>query len=91
VRNALEGAVEAQHPELQAVRAALLGAGARAAALCGSGSTVFGLFDRAAAARAAADRLAWPRHLVAVTRTLGRRAYSHRLAAVRLPGREPIV
>jgi len=91
VRNALEAAVEAHHPELKGIREALLRAGARAAALCGSGSTVFGLFDRPRAARIAADRLAWPRHLVAVTRTIGGGPYSRRLAAVRLPGREPIV
>jgi 4-diphosphocytidyl-2-C-methyl-D-erythritol kinase len=91
VWNALEGAVEAHHPELKRIREALLRAGAGAAALSGSGSTVFGLFDRAREARNAADQLAWPRHLVAVTRTLARGPYSRRLAGLRLPGREPIV
>jgi len=53
IRNDLEGPVAARHPEIAAIRTALLAAGARAAGMSGSGSAVFGLFDtRAAAARA---------------------------------------
>lgn len=85
--NVLEAPVAAHHPEIGGIRDALLKAGALAAHLCGSGSTVFGLFDSVSDARAAADRLAWPRHLVAVTSTLGRAPYSRRLAPVGLPVR----
>jgi len=56
IRNDLEGPVAARHPEIEAARAALLAAGARAAGLSGSGSAVFGLFEgREAAERAMAQ------------------------------------
>ncbi len=56
VGNDLESHVVARRPEIAAVKAAMLQAGASAAAMSGSGAAVFGLFDgleRAEAARAA--------------------------------------
>ena len=43
-QNDLEGPVEARHPSLAALRAALTAAGAEVARMSGSGSTVFGVF-----------------------------------------------
>jgi len=56
--NGFEAALLPQHPELGALKAALLEAGARGALLSGSGSAVFGVFAGAAARDAAAARLA---------------------------------
>jgi 4-diphosphocytidyl-2-C-methyl-D-erythritol kinase len=56
-------------------------AGARFAAMSGSGSAVFGLFERADAARRTANDLARPGWLSLHTRTLGRREYARRVAA----------
>lgn len=69
--NDFEGPVFQRHPGLREVRHRLREAGARPALLAGSGSTVFGVFHRAAAARAAADALkaADPSLRVLVTRT----------------------
>ena len=50
VGNAFEPSVFAAHPRLAAIKARLLAGGARYAAMSGSGSTLFGLFDDAAAA-----------------------------------------
>src|SRR5688572_20609894 len=44
--NDLEGAIARHHPEIDQMKAALRRAGALAAAMSGSGSTVFGLFQR---------------------------------------------
>lgn len=44
--NDFEPVVFARHPELEAARAALEAAGARIARMSGSGSTLFGIFDR---------------------------------------------
>lgn len=44
--NDLEAPVAARHPEITACREALAAAGARIALMSGSGSTVFGVFDR---------------------------------------------
>jgi 4-diphosphocytidyl-2-C-methyl-D-erythritol kinase len=56
-RNDLEGPVTARHPEIGRIVGALRARGARLAAMSGSGSASFGLFDDAAAARAAAEAL----------------------------------
>ena len=45
VRNDFEPAVFRLHPEIARARDALAGAGARPAALSGSGSSVFGFFE----------------------------------------------
>ena len=82
-RNDLEPAVAKRHPEIARIVSALRGAGASHAAMTGSGSTVFGLFDRRPAAFRAAELLATRvRDLsnVIVARALTRAEY-RRLAA----------
>jgi 4-diphosphocytidyl-2C-methyl-D-erythritol kinase len=49
--------------------------------MSGSGSAVFGLFERADAARRTANDLARPGWLSLHTRTLDRREYARRVAA----------
>src|SRR5712691_6243912 len=44
--NDLEGPIARRHPEIDQMKATLRRAGALAAAMTGSGSTVFGLFQR---------------------------------------------
>lgn len=56
--NDLEGCVVARHPQVAEVIAELTAAGARAAALTGSGAAVYGLFAGAAAAEQARAALA---------------------------------
>ncbi len=58
VTNDFEGPISSRHPEIAAVKAALVAAGAGWAAMSGSGSAVVGAFDDGAAARAAAHELA---------------------------------
>ena len=72
VFNALEAPVSRRHPELIEIRRALESAGASAAAMTGSGSTVFGLFDTRLAARAACDRLTTAGWRSLITRTASR-------------------
>jgi 4-diphosphocytidyl-2-C-methyl-D-erythritol kinase len=79
LRNDLEPVVTAHHPMIGGIRQALLEAGAVVAAMSGSGSAVFGLFDRADAARRTASDLTRPGWLVVSTRTLSRREYATRL------------
>jgi 4-diphosphocytidyl-2-C-methyl-D-erythritol kinase len=82
-RNDLEPAVANRHPEIGRMVSALRAAGASYAAMTGSGSTVFGIFDRKPAAARAAESLAdRERGLssIIVTRTLTR-AECRRLAA----------
>ena len=57
VANDFLAPVEAAHPEIAAVRRALVAGGAGYASLSGSGSAVFGAFEREADARAAAEAL----------------------------------
>jgi 4-diphosphocytidyl-2-C-methyl-D-erythritol kinase len=45
IKNDFEPHIFAAHPRLAAIKEALLQAGARYAAMSGSGSTIFGLFD----------------------------------------------
>ena len=52
IRNDLEAAVFPQYPQLAAIKADLLRLGADTACMSGSGSSVLGLFNRAAAAKA---------------------------------------
>ena len=72
VENDLEAPVVERHPEIGRIRDALREAGARAAAMSGSGSTVFGLFADEAGARAAASGLARAGWRTALTATAGR-------------------
>jgi 4-diphosphocytidyl-2-C-methyl-D-erythritol kinase len=86
LRNDLEPAVTAHHPTIGRIRQALVEAGAVVAAMSGSGSTVFGLFERYDAARRTAADLARPGWLVVSTRTLSRAEYATRWRPV-LAGR----
>ena len=81
LRNDLEAPVVRHHPAIARIRQSLLDAGANFAAMSGSGSAVFGLFERAEAARRAANDLARPGWLSLHTRTMARREYARRVAA----------
>jgi 4-diphosphocytidyl-2-C-methyl-D-erythritol kinase len=80
LRNDLEGAVIRHHPAISRIRQSLLDAGATFAAMSGSGSAVFGLFERSDAARRTANDLGRPGWLSLHTRTLTRREYERRIA-----------
>jgi 4-diphosphocytidyl-2-C-methyl-D-erythritol kinase len=81
LRNDLEAPVVRHHPAIARIRQSLLDAGANFAAMSGSGSAVFGLFERAEAARRTAADLARPGWLSLHTRTMSRREYARRVAA----------
>ena len=81
MRNDLEAPVVGHHPAIGRIRQSLLEAGANFAAMSGSGSAVFGLFERAEAARRTAIDLARPGWLSLHTRTMARREYARRVAA----------
>jgi 4-diphosphocytidyl-2-C-methyl-D-erythritol kinase len=85
--NDLEGPIARHHPEIDQMKAALRRAGALAAAMSGSGSAVFGLFQKRREAEIAVDRLAGSGWRAILTESLDRGAYarSSRPAAVRLP------
>jgi 4-diphosphocytidyl-2-C-methyl-D-erythritol kinase len=78
--NDLQGPVSKRHSEIGRLVRRLRRAGARSAAMSGSGSAVFGLFSSKGAADRAARALSGPKTSVIVTRTLSRAAY-RRLAA----------
>jgi 4-diphosphocytidyl-2-C-methyl-D-erythritol kinase len=71
--NDLEAPVTRRHPDIGAARRALEASGAAAAAMTGSGSAVFGLFTREAAARRAARAVAEAGFVALLTRTVDRR------------------
>lgn len=79
LRNDLEIAVVKHHPAISRIRQSLIDAGAAFAAMSGSGSAVFGLFERGEAARRTAKDLARPGWLSLHTRTLARREYERRI------------
>ena len=81
LRNDLEPPVARRHREIARLGADLRRLGARYAAMSGSGSAVFGLFDDERQARAAAAALARPFRLVLTTRTVGRREYQRATSA----------
>jgi 4-diphosphocytidyl-2-C-methyl-D-erythritol kinase len=58
LRNDLEAVTAVRHPEIAAIKARLMDAGALGALMSGSGPTVFGVFATAAAADQAAAQLA---------------------------------
>jgi 4-diphosphocytidyl-2-C-methyl-D-erythritol kinase len=74
--NDLEAPVTARYPEIAQLVRALRRYGARDAAMSGSGSAVFGLFDRRSDADEAASHLARGARRVMVTRTLNRSGYA---------------
>lgn len=84
--NDLEVPTARRHPEIDQMKAALRRAGAVAAAMSGSGSAVFGLFQRREDAAAAAGRLAQSSWHVLVTESLGRAEYARRSRPLRLRG-----
>ncbi len=73
--NDFEPVVCDRHPEIAGIVQALHAQGAGAAAMTGSGSTVFGLFDSDETLARAADTLAAMGHSVLRTRTLTRDEY----------------
>ncbi|HEX7486847.1 MAG TPA: 4-(cytidine 5'-diphospho)-2-C-methyl-D-erythritol kinase [Vicinamibacterales bacterium] len=73
VFNDLERPVSGRHPQLVEIREQLERAGADAAAMTGSGSTVFGLFETKEAATTACDRMGQAGWRSMVTRTATRR------------------
>jgi 4-diphosphocytidyl-2-C-methyl-D-erythritol kinase len=76
--NDLEPPVARRHPEIDQMKATLRRAGALAAAMSGSGSAVFGLFQRSEEARAAVEKLAGSGWKVLLTESLGREEYARR-------------
>ncbi len=80
--NDLEAPIARHHPEIDQMKAALRRVGALAASMSGSGSTVFGLFQRRRDAVAAVSRLEGSGWRVLLTESLGRGEYA-RLAAPR--------
>ena len=79
--NDLEAPIARHHPEIDQMKTALRRAGALAAAMTGSGSTVFGLFQKRRDALAAVDRLSGTGWRVLLTESLGRGEYSRRSRA----------
>ena len=85
LKNDLEPAVMGHHPTIARIKSSLVEAGAVFAAMSGSGSAVFGLFERVDAARRTAADLSRPGWQVVCTRTVSRSEYSKRLRAVLAP------
>ena len=82
--NDLEAPIARHHPEIDQMKIALRRAGALAAAMSGSGSTVFGLFQKRSEAVAAVDRLSGPGWRVLLTESLGRGEFGKRSQPGRL-------
>ena len=76
--NDLEAPIARHHPEIDQMKTALRRAGALAAAMSGSGSTVFGLFQKRKDAVLAVERLSGSGWRVLLTESLGRGEYSRR-------------
>ena len=76
--NDLEAPIARRHPEIDQMKATLRRAGALAAAMTGSGSTVFGLFQRRRDAVAAVETLSGSGWRALTTESLGRDDYARR-------------
>jgi 4-diphosphocytidyl-2-C-methyl-D-erythritol kinase len=74
--NDLEAPIARHHPEIDQMKTALRRAGALAAAMSGSGSTVFGLFQRRKEAETAVTRLSGAGWRVLLTESLDRDSYT---------------
>ncbi len=74
--NDLEPPIARRHPEIDQMTAALRRAGALAAAMSGSGSAVFGLFQRRSDAVAASETLGGSGWSAVLTESLGRGKYA---------------
>jgi 4-diphosphocytidyl-2-C-methyl-D-erythritol kinase len=81
--NDLEAPIARHHPEIEQMKTALRRAGALAAAMSGSGSTVFGLFQKRKDAVLAVERLSGSGWRVVLTESLGRSEYSRRSGPAR--------
>jgi 4-diphosphocytidyl-2-C-methyl-D-erythritol kinase len=82
--NDLQRPVVRRHPRIAALIRGLKQGGAFWAAMSGSGSACFGMFDNAEAARAAADGLTSPRCATWVTRTQSARQFARGSEPVQL-------
>jgi len=80
--NDLEAPIARHHPEIEQMKSALRRAGALAASMSGSGSTVFGLFQKRREAVAAVDRLKGSGWRVLLTESLGRGDYERRVRPI---------
>jgi 4-diphosphocytidyl-2-C-methyl-D-erythritol kinase len=76
--NDLEAPIARHYPEIDQMRTALRRAGAAAAAMSGSGSTVFGLFQKRREAMSAIQRLEGSGWRVLLTESLDRGEYARR-------------
>jgi 4-diphosphocytidyl-2-C-methyl-D-erythritol kinase len=76
--NDLEAPIARHHPEIEHMKTALRRAGALAAAMSGSGSTVFGLFQKRSEAVLAVERLSHSGWRAILTESLGRGEYARR-------------
>ncbi|HEY6359700.1 MAG TPA: 4-(cytidine 5'-diphospho)-2-C-methyl-D-erythritol kinase [Vicinamibacterales bacterium] len=76
--NDLEVAIARHHPEIDQMKSALRRSGALAAAMSGSGSAVFGLYQKRRDATAAVERLSGSGWRVVLTESLNRDAYAKR-------------
>jgi 4-diphosphocytidyl-2-C-methyl-D-erythritol kinase len=74
--NDLEAPIARHHPEIDQMKSALRRAGALAAAMSGSGSAVFGLFQKRRDAEVAVERLSGSGWRVLLTESLGRDRYA---------------
>ena len=79
--NDLQAPVASRHPAIQEMVDGLLAAGARVAAMTGSGSAVFGIFSKEIS-KGALGRLARPDWLLIPTRTSDRRESARRLGVL---------
>jgi 4-diphosphocytidyl-2-C-methyl-D-erythritol kinase len=83
--NDLEAPIARHHPEIDQMRMALRRAGALAASMSGSGSTVFGLFQKRREALGAVDQLSGSGWRVMLTESIGRGEYGRRSRPMALP------
>jgi 4-diphosphocytidyl-2-C-methyl-D-erythritol kinase len=85
--NDLEAPVARHYPEIDQMRVALRRAGALAASMSGSGSTVFGLFQKRREAMTAVQHLSGGGYRVLLTESVGRGEYAKRSQPVMGPAR----
>jgi len=82
IENDFEKVVFPEHPELREAKRVLEHEGAKYASLSGSGSSLYGLFDSAEHAKAAAERIASNGYAVVATKSLTRQEYWEDLAGI---------
>ena len=87
--NDLEAAIARHHPEIDQMKAALRRAGAVAASMSGSGSAVFGLFQKRREALTAVERLSGSGWRALLTESLGRGEYARRSRPIPLRLNKP--